>query len=312
MSETAYTQVFQGTVWEDSIIQAFAEVPTLIGLIRNTVAPQGAKTVKVPLLGALVATKTTVGSGASLTPQVGANTSITVTIDDRQNVPLFLDDADEYQDDVGRMAYFAKQCVTAIGTNVNREILDIMADATLTGGAVQRTETALDISDPTTAAAKVGAEINRLITMATIHLDTVLGPAVGDRMVWLDGWLYRLWVAGSDKQLEKNVTNGFAAIAGGAVPYQGCTPYNVGVTKRYYSSSTTETDIEFYVLIPDVAAIAPQQAITARSNYEALENGTHVNATMVYGLSEAYKTGLVRCTVTIDGAPFGTSLDPRP
>jgi hypothetical protein len=300
-----YPASWQGTMFDEEFLFNYAKRPNIFGLFKVKGARRGIRTIRIPIIGALVASDFVPGAGDLVTFQTGTNSAVDVTLNVPKETTVVGDKFEVLQSEVEDMQAMIATMSEALLAAIDTSVLTMCAAYTALPAAQQFTTTAGSGVVHTTEAA-VSNEIERLAMEAMVKLDALLGVSIGMRRIGLDSWLFHYLLKDSAKQSPERTDLPFGAVTGFANQIQGAEVFNFGTTSRTYDTYYSETVIKFYVFIPDAIAIGVQALPNMDAPfYDSTRKGTIYSADELYGLKEALTRGFIECSVRVAGNIFG-------
>lgn len=299
-STTVNELIFGGTKFRESVVEAWAKVPSFLPLISYEPAGPGLKEVKVPVLGAFTAYDLALNATTAVEAQANTDSEIVV--------PLNRYAAHHKRIDVG-VAY--QQAVdTLVADNVRvRQAHTAKINANLMT-ALRATTPLVTVSgnsaaSPASTPAEIAAAIEKAVTDAQVAFDTQWGVGnTWDKNIWLPSKLFRNLAMGTTKQTKENGVddNGLLIVEGIPGMFQGATPYNVGTVASVVDPSTNTTRYEFWVATPDVLLAGVQ--LDMIGNTAPIPGTALMSYTMLtlYGFLAGPANQAVKCYVHVSNA----------
>lgn len=298
-SNTVDALIFGATKFRDASEEAWAKVPSFLPLVSYERAPQGVKTIEVPVLGGFTAYDLSLNVNTAIEAQPNTDSKVVVNLDTYAAFQKIVDVGVEYQQAVDQMAADAMRIRQAHNAKINAKIL-----ATLRASTPITTCAGNTTAAPATTPAEIAAAIEKAVTDAQVAFDETWGVDNSwTKNIWLPAKLFRNLAMGTTKQTRDNSVddNGIRIVEGIPGTFQGATPYNVGTINKVYDASTDTTRFEFWVATPSAVMAAVQLEEMGQSVPIA---GTMLKSTTIstlYGYKAGPANQTVKCYVYLDG-----------
>jgi hypothetical protein len=294
--------VFARTLWERDFVETWKTADALFRRFANRDIPAGAKSVKVPLFGAVVANDWVPGAGADVTLQTGTQSMVEVIADTSKEASVLIDVIEEAQQDVDIRRGYVRAMVNALTAILDAAVLTRCATYTaLPAAQIFTTPAAVAAT-----AAAVSTEWERLIMEASVKLDNLRGLGGPPRFCLTDSWIYRYLVGGAAKQSPERTDIPFAYGRGLANPVQGASiEAHTSTAYRAYNVYTNVTTIKGWLSKPDAIAVAPQGTPDLRVTYEGMKRSWLMSNALTYGTKEVVVSDITELRLLVQGNVFG-------